>query len=286
MAAHIDHPTSSRRFIKLYLSIWALLASGALAYLAVLAFPPSAEPPAPRVSIKPEQSTPAEVTVRPVKTSEVKDLPQVQGSASEVRKDVSPTPEAAGDRAVPAGDRVVNENEKVVQTPSNPVGDRVAAIDGPQAPSAAAKVPGISVFPTAGLPPPAAEAPLKPADEAAAITGTTPPSATIETGSIPPKAEIVFGEAVVTRTGAQEMAVQLAVGPSLQAVRQSWEELSERYGLLAALRPRVVAPRAEGGTYRLLAGPLPSKADAQRICSQLGVGSKACFATQFSGAPL
>jgi hypothetical protein len=120
-----------------------------------------------------------------------------------------------------------------------------------------------------------------------AVNIPPPPSPPIETGSIPPKAEIVFGEPVVTRASGPEMAVQLAAGPSLQSVRQSWELLSGRHGgTLGTLKPRVVAPRGEGGVYRLLAGPLPTKADAERICSQLGVGAKACFATQYAGTPL
>ena len=289
MAAHIGQPTRSRRFVKLYLSTWALLASGALAYLAVLAFPPRAEAPvaAPRVSVAPPSDSATEVKVRQVKTAEVKALGQVQGSMSEIRKDVSQLQEAVGERVI---------NEKVVQTRLTALEDRVSTIDGqqdqppatPAVPSATptSKVPGITLLP-AGEPRAVAGPPFKPVDESLAAALPPPPGAPIETGSIPPKAEIVFGEPVVTRAGAPAMAVQLAAGPSLQAVRQSWELLSERYsGTLAALQPRVVAPRGEGGVYRLLAGPVPTKADAERICSQLGVGSKACFATKYVGAPL
>ena len=283
MAAHIGQPTRSRRFVKLYLSTWALLASGALAYLAVLAFPPTAEAPAPQVTVAPSKDASTEVKVRQVKTTEVKALAEVQGSLSEIRKDVSQLQEAVGERVI---------NEKVVQTRLTALEDRVTTIDGQQeSPSAApvSKVPGITLLPP-GQPRPVAEPPFKPIDESSAAALAPPPGAPgapIETGSIPPKAEIVFGEPVVTRVGTPEMAVQLAAGPSLQAVRQSWELLSERHaGTLAALQPRVVAPRGEGGVYRLLAGPLPSKVDAERICSQLGVGSKACFATKYVGAPL
>lgn len=286
MAAHIGQSTRSRWFIKLYLSTWALLASGALIYLAVLAFPPFAETPAPQVSVKPAKATPTEVTemkVRQVKTAEVKSLAEVQGSLSEIRKDVSQLQETVGERVV---------NEKVVQTRLHALEERVSTIDGQQEqPSATplTKVPGISLLP-ASEPRPVAEPPLKPVDEPMAVTIAPPPAPPIETGSIPPKApkaEIVFGEPVVKRAGAPEMAVQLAAGPSLQAVRQSWELLSERFsGTLSTLQPRVVAPRGEGGVYRLLAGPLATKADAERICSQLGVGAKACFATQYAGAPL
>ena len=81
--------------------------------------------------------------------------------------------------------------------------------------------------------------------------------------------------------------MQLAAGPSLEGLRQSWGQLSERHaGALSTLQPRVVPPRSEGGLYRLLAGPVRTKADAERICSQLGVGPKACFATTYTGSPL
>ena len=287
MAAHIGQPTRSRRFVKLYLSTWALLASGALAYLAVLAFPPNIDAPAPSVSVRPAKDTSkelTEVTVRQVKTAEVTALAEMQGSISEIRKDVSQLQEAVGERVI---------NEKVVETRLTALEGRVSTIDSQREPSAtpAAKVPGITLLPV-DEPRPSTEPPFKSVDDpsATALAPTQRPphgGAPIETGSIPPKAEIVFGEPVVTRGGAPEMAVQLAAGPSLQAVRQSWELLAERHGgTLASLQPRVVAPRGEGGVYRLLAGPLPTKADAQRICSQLGVGSKACFATRYAGVPL
>jgi hypothetical protein len=285
MAVQSGQPTRSRRYIKVYLSTWALLASGALAYLAALSLPPRAEAPAPQASIRPGKDASTEVTVRQVRTTEVKSLTEVQGSLSEIRKDVSQLQEAVGERVI---------NEKVVQTRLNALEERVTTIDGqPEAPPSpaappAVKVPGISVLPVPVREPRSvAEPPFKPVDEPTAITIAPPPAAPIETGSIAPKAEIVFGEPVVTRAARPEMAVQLAAGPSLQALRQSWALLSERHaGTLGSLKPRVVAPRGEGGVYRLLAGPLPTKADAERICTQLGVGAKACFATQYAGAPL
>ena len=70
-------------------------------------------------------------------------------------------------------------------------------------------------------------------------------------------------------------------------LRQSWGQLVERHGgALATLKPRIVAPRSEGGIYRLLAGPVPTKAEADRICAELGAGPKACFVTAYAGSPL
>src|SRR5688500_3580570 len=97
MAAHIDQPTRSRPLLKSYLASWALLASAALAYLAVLTFPSETATPPPQARVDPPKSPPAsptEVTVRQVKTTavkpaEVKSMAEVQGSLTEIRKDVS-----------------------------------------------------------------------------------------------------------------------------------------------------------------------------------------------------
>ena len=288
MAAHIAQPTRSRRFIKVYLCTWAFLAVGALGYLAMLAFPPLAETPAPQASLDP---------VKPGESKALAEVRSVRGSLSEIRKDVSQLQEAVGERVI---------NEKVAHTRLTALEDRVSTIDGPQQspqqpspaqqPTAAAPtgltatVPGIRVLETtprtANDPRPAAASPAK-NQESPAQTVAPAPFVPIETGSIPAKAEIVFGEAVVTPANQTEFAVQLGAGPSLQALRQSWGQLAERHaGPLGTLQPRVIAPRSEGGAYRLLAGPVPSKSDAERICSELRVGPKGCFATPYAGAPL
>ena len=84
----------------------------------------------------------------------------------------------------------------------------------------------------------------------------------------------------------QAFAVQLAAGPSLDALRLSWGLLLERHGgALTSLQPRFVAPRTEGGPYRLLAGPLPSKADADKLCAAIA-GKHGCLSTPYIGDPL
>ncbi len=288
MAAHIGQPTRSRRFIKVYLCTWAFLAVGALAYLAMLAFPPVADAPAPQASLAPVKPGPAD-------SKTLGEVRSMRGSLSEIRKDVTQLQEAVGERVI---------NEKVVQTRLTALEERVSTIDGPQQssqqpsrqPTAAAPtgltatVPGIRVLDTTPRsvndPRPAADSPVK-IQESPAQTVAPAPFVPIETGSIPANAEIVFGEPVVTPAKQTEFAVQLGAAPSLQALRQSWGQLAERHaGALGPLQPRVVAPRSEGGAYRLLAGPVPTKAEAERICSELRVGPKGCFATPYAGAPL
>lgn len=278
MAAHIGQPAPSRRFIKVYLFTWGLLAVGALGYLAMLAFPPQAVPP-PQAVVTPAPHG---------GTGESRAIAEVRGSLSEIRKDVTELKSAVGERV---------ENEKVVKTRLSALEERVSTIDA-KPPASATTDDGKAADGSKIAPKPGEASSGDAQDKAAAETApepaVTPPAVPIETGSITPKAvandeakeDIVFGDPVVTR-GGREFAVQLGAAATLGALKQSWGKLAERHaGALGRLRPRVVAPRGEGGSYRLLAGPLPTKADAERICSELRIGPKACFPTPYAGVPL
>lgn len=276
MAAHIGQPTRSRRFIKVYLMTWGMLAVGAVAYLALLAFPQQAAAPPP-----------AETADRdPAKTAAPganKALAEVQGSLTEIRKDVTQLQDAMGERAA---------NEKSSQSRLTALEERVAGIEPPHTPPATAPSPKPDktarklpddVTTADILAKTKEETPTPPPAKAV----PPPPAEPIQTGSINSKDDIVFGEAVVTPATQKDFAVQLAAGPSLPLLRESWGQLLERHGsALATLKPRIVAPRSEGGIYRLLAGPVPTKADADRICAELGGGPKACFVTAYAGSPL
>jgi hypothetical protein len=279
MAAHIGQPTRSRRFIKVYLMTWAMLAVGAVAYLALLAFPPQAGAPPPAETA---DRDPAKDPAKTAAPGASKALAEVQGSLTEIRKDVTQLQDAMGERVA---------NEKSNQSRLTALEERVAGIEPPQTPPA-----------TAPSPKPEKTARKLPDDVTTAdilaktkedtptpppVKVAAPPPVPIQTGSIKSKDEIVFGEPVVTPAAQKDFAVQLAAGPSLQVLRQSWGQLVERHGsALATLKPRVVPPRSEGGIYRLLAGPVPTKADADRICAELGGGPKACFVTAYAGSPL
>jgi hypothetical protein len=52
------------------------------------------------------------------------------------------------------------------------------------------------------------------------------------------------------------------------------------------LQPRVIAPRAEGGSYRLVAGPFDSRAEAEKICAAMALSRNKCFSTVYMGEPL
>ena len=272
MAAHIGQPARSRRFIKVYLCTWGLLAVGALAYLAMLAFPPQAASP-PQAAVTPPASSGA---------GESKAIAEVRGSLSEVRKDVTELQSAVGERV---------ENEKVVQTRLTALEERVSTVDPP-----------LPFAPDGGKAAEAARLRPRTASRRRATLRTRP--------RLGPRLRLASSRRLCPSRPAasrprrrQRRRSSLARRSSLGAARSSpcsWQQppLSTRSNRAggsspsamptrsASLRPRVVAPRGEGGAYRLIAGPLATKADAERVCSELGVGPKACFPTPYSGAPL
>ena len=55
-------------------------------------------------------------------------------------------------------------------------------------------------------------------------------------------------------------AVQLGAGRSVEALKLSWSLLLDQHGdALSPLQPRLIAPRTDGGSYRLVAGPFDSR---------------------------
>jgi hypothetical protein len=286
MAAQIGPPTRSRRFIKLYLVTWALLAVGALAYLATLALQPAGGPPAKQQAAK-QQAAKQPAAEPPDHGPAVRAMAKaladmghaMRRSFTQVQKDVSLLKQGLEERE--AQDKAVTSRLAALE-------QRVTAIDAAQA-AAAEAAKAKAADKTARKARPARKAPhvinVPQADAGGrALAKTAPP---LETGSIAPTSHITFGEAVVKPSARAAYAVQLAAGPSLQGLRQSWGQLVERHATaLATLQPRVVAPRTEGGAYRLLAGPIETKADADRVCAEMGVGRGGCFVTAYTGTPL
>jgi hypothetical protein len=283
MSEHGVQPARSRLLIKAYLLTWALLALGGLGYLATLAWPtnlfvPTASPP--------PQIAESEQALRTA-TRALTEIGAVRRTVSEVQKDVGQVKDAIEQRA---------EQDKSTQT-------RLTALE--------EQISTLAVQASTPAPAPKEKAQQKAATEkarpktaepraqirAVAVGPQSPPNtqiantqvaqAAIETGSVVPSEGIGFGEAVVTPSSTRFYAVQLASGPSPEALRLSWDLLVERNGTsLQGLQPRFVKPRRQGGAYRLVAGPLPNKLEAERICGELQTGRSSCASTEFIGDPL
>jgi hypothetical protein len=299
MPAHAVHHPRSGRFVKAYLLTWGLMATGALAYLGSLAWQPEllATPP-PNTQVAEVEPDPVLVTA----SKALAEIGSVRRSVGEIQRDVRQLKET------------VQQHEaqgKVVQTRLTALEERaaqeapvVAAAAAPAtATKAADKVRGKAHIRTAE--------PRPTSRVVTTIEGPRPPNeaepAPIETGSIA-NVPITFGDAVVTAAPGSAIttvatpapapapapaaplskyAVQLGAGPSLDALRLSWGLLVERHGAaLASLQPHYVPPRNAGGPYRLVAGPLPSKADADKVCTEMGLTRNNCFSTAFAGEPL
>jgi TolA-binding protein len=279
MAVYTDQPPRSRRFMKVYLATWALLAAAALAYLGLLAFHPIQG-----TQVRPQVAEPDPGQAMRALAKTTVEMGTMRRNLSEIQKDVADLREASADR---------DAKDKTVATRLTAVEERLATLhpssESADTPPSKAKVSERHQRKTA----PMVRVITVPQDGAApAPTPQSPsvkddgPPVPLETGSIAPKEEITFGEPVVTRAGPVAFAVQLAAGPSLQGLRQSWGQLRERHGSLAALEARVVPPRSDGGPYRLLAGPFATKADADRVCTEMGVGRNGCYVTTYIGTPL
>jgi hypothetical protein len=298
MSAHAVHHPRSGRFVKAYLLTWGLMATGALAYLGSLAWQPellAIPPPNSQMAAEPDPD-PVLVTANKA----LAEIGSVQRRVGEIQRDVRQLKETVQQQEAQG---------KVVHTRLAALEDRTAAAEVPVAAAAPAanakaaeKAKGKAHVRTAD--------PRPTARVVTTIEGPKPPNepepAPIETGSIA-NVPITFGDAVVTTNpGAavvptvatpapapaapnapSKYAVQLGAGPSLDALRLSWGMLVERHGAaLASLQPHVVPPRNAGGPYKLVAGPLPSKAEADKVCGEMGLTRNNCFSTQFAGEPL
>ncbi len=83
-------------------------------------------------------------------------------------------------------------------------------------------------------------------------------------------------------------AYGVALGPLVSAASLSatWTDISGKLGpLLLGLSP-LVAASADGGGYRLVAGPFTAQADATAMCSRLERIGMACLPVAYEGEPL
>ena len=79
----------------------------------------------------------------------------------------------------------------------------------------------------------------------------------------------------------------LASGPSLDAVRLSWQLLNEgNRSTLRRFEPRYVEAADGGGLFQLIAGPAGTPEEASRVCERLKTKQVRCSVTTFKGQPL
>lgn len=132
--------------------------------------------------------------------------------------------------------------------------------------------------------------------------GVAPKASRIQTGSLPvatpnvvptPVAPVAvraptplqFGQPKV-QPRKSSAALSLSSASSVTGLRASWLLLTTRHGnVFSRFSPRYVSDPASG-TYRLLAGPISNRAEADRVCTELRAQSVNCGVTDFIGSPL
>jgi len=275
MSAQAIRHAPSGRFIRNYLLVWGLLAAGGLTYLASVAWQVDLRGPAG----KQEQAIDPELGVR-IANRALAEVGSVKQTVSAIQRDLGRLKETVDQR---------DAQDREAQARLSALEEKVTSLATPP-PVAAAPLPNIIT-------------PKKTADKAKAADQRTAGRVVtvgeganaaapadvdhrLETGSIPAEGPTVtFGEPEV-KPAKPTYSVQLGAGPSLDALRLRWSDLSEKHSALALLKPRFVPPKAGSSTYRLIAGPLPSKADADKVCADTGLGRQACIPTTAIGQPL
>jgi hypothetical protein len=280
MSAQAGRHAHSGRFLRVYLLTWGLLAAGGLTYLASLALPLdiglARQPQVAQPVIDPEQGI-------KLANQALAQIDTVEHTVNEIAKDVDRIKETVDQH---------DQHEREAQSRLAALEERVTNLSTPPpAPVAAAapsaKQKAADKAKTAADNQREAAARIASAMEQGKM-GAAPTAAQpkLETGSIPASpSNITFGEPQVTP--AQPYTVQLASGPSLDALRMSWLALRDQHGnTLGSLQPRYVPPRGGAGIYRLVVGPLASKADADKVCADMRLTRNDCFATTLLGKPL
>lgn len=123
------------------------------------------------------------------------------------------------------------------------------------------------------------------------VLNAPPATSAVVTGTIPaPTAPVTFGPGAVTpivaKAAAAPAAIEIASGPSLDALRLNWSLLTDRHAAaLKNLEARYVSA-GEGLPYQLLAGPIGTPEEAGRVCNQLRAKKVTCRVTGFGGNAL
>jgi hypothetical protein len=123
-------------------------------------------------------------------------------------------------------------------------------------------------------------------------SGTESGAGGIETGSIERKSQRAATVPPATKNKAaakmKQVGVLLATGPSIDSLRLNWSILTDRYAdAVRNLQPRyLVKGKAGNRTYRLVAGPVASTAEANSLCKDMETRGMPCEVSVFAGNAL
>lgn len=271
----------TRRVLGTYVAIWSVLAVGAIGYLtAAAAFPEhlsaikisSAGEGGAEGHMELAQNLKIELDgVRNELVAERRQRAEAEErarglaarlAALETPQAGPPETTAAADKAAALAPRIINSGEPPTATAPIETGSIVSALK-----------PG--------------ERPVVEKRPSADAVRKEPPQKTAATPPPPKKADGAFGTAEVKSKPAT-VGVQLGVSSSLDMARLNWSILADQNQELKGLQPRVSKSDARGSAdpYSLVAGPIGSREEAQRLCGALEQRGFACKVGSFGGEAL
>lgn len=295
-------PRQTSKFAKIYAGAWALLAALALAYMAALAFQPKFLGDLADFKTEPSPTESQQAVAR-----FATDITGVKQTVGQIEQDMGTLRTTVA--GVASREKEIIERLAVVEERTK--APAVAEVALPktaaqrQAEARAQKIAAAQAAAAAKAAPPAAHEAPAAVEQAAAAPQVTVlnPAATnpISTGSIQPPAYGLpappapaaattpgtFGPgSIKVSTANVPSGIELASGPSLDALRLNWSLLADRHApALKNLEARYTNG-GDGQPYQLVAGPIATPEEAQRVCAQLKAKQVSCRVTGFSGNAL
>jgi len=267
-----DRPRGPSGLLRLYMTMWAVLAAVALVYLAALVVRPDLVAELLPASPRAEEEV---VQVQRAVSRLAAEMQGVRQAVADLQRDTAHVKTTFGHRT--GQDTGFGERLTAVE---NQVGQLTTEVNRLDVLKAAMPADSVSALKTA----------QRKGPPAAAVAGgakpkniNAPQPATIETGSLG-SGVTPFGSTIVVPASAP-MAVYLSKGSSLDALRLVWSQMAEQHrGALENLEPRYRASGAgEGANYQLLAGPIESPDQANQICTTLRAAGVGCRVGTFAG---
>lgn len=261
---------ATSRAPSLYLITWGILAAFALGYLALLAVRPDIAQnlfsgpfeSAPESNRGQRAMTRAMAEINGLKQS----LARLEGEMGELR--VLTASEQKRSAALETRLATAEDGQKATAA-------RLAAIPAPATAAAATAAEGAGE-PRATKAQREARSPETPAEIAAAVTAQA--ATTLSAPAAKP---------VEARPKGPPLGLWVGTGPSLDAVRLSWQLLQEgNKGTLKALEARFVESSGDPPAYQLIAGPVATREEANKACERLRAKQSRCTVIPFTGQPL
>jgi hypothetical protein len=285
----IDKPVRRSAIFTPYAALWSTLGTLGLAYLGVAVFQPdwlnSLTPESARI----EHSAETQATLMKLSA----DVDGLKSSMASLQLDVSSVKSEVSNQM---------QRTDILNTQVTAIEDKMRLAEAPPAAASASQVhTGTDVIGAVDDGPgPFIDMPAEQASPQTKIINAAPEKSQIVTGSVDkapvkakPKAsaansdEISFGPAIV-KPVKKPIGIALASSSSVEGLRLNWSQLAQQHGdKLKKLKARYTTNGDPANpSFNLIAGPVKTKAEAVKLCTDLQAMAVSCAVGDFTGNAL